>query len=91
MKWSLERTAKLLKRACADNAADRYPTATAMLDDLEACAELSTGSLFDELLEDPSPPAGSAPLLIDLGYAFVDRLPWILGAIVVLYLIYKFV
>ncbi len=88
-KWSLERTAKLLKRACADNAADRYPTATAMLDDLEACAELSTGSLFDELLEDPSPPAGSMPLLIDLGFAFADRLPWILGAIVVLYLIYK--
>ena len=88
-KWNLERTAELIKRACADNAADRYPTASAMLDDFEACAELSTGSLFDELMEDPSPPAGSAPVLIDLGFAFVDRLPWILGAVVVLYLIYK--
>ncbi len=79
----------MILRACSDKAADRYPSASVMLDDLEACAELGAGSLFDELLEDPSPPAGSMPVLIDLGFAFVDRLPWILGAVVMLYLIYK--
>jgi len=90
-KWNMERTAAMIKHACADNAVDRYPNAAAMLEDFEACAELNTGSLFDELMENPEPPASTAPLWIDLGFAFVDRLPWILGAIVVLYLIYKFV
>jgi len=86
-KWNRERCQEMILRACSDNAADRYPNAAAMLDDLEACAELSGGSLFDELIEEP-PPA-SMPMLIDLGFAFVERIPWIVGGLIVLYLIYK--
>jgi serine/threonine protein kinase len=36
-KWDPDRVRSVIARACAGRAVDRYPTASAMLEDLEAC------------------------------------------------------
>jgi len=63
-----------------------------MLADAEACAEARDKSLFDEISEPEPPPSNKLPahVLVELGFAFADRLPWIIGGAIVLYLIYKF-
>ena len=84
-RWDMARINDLLVRACSDRAADRYPTASEMLEDLEACADLAFTSLFNEL-EDTSPPVSSsrsrAPVQIAL--AVIRIIPWILAFVVIL-------
>ncbi len=88
-RWDLSRVSDVIARACAEQAADRYPNASAMLEDLEASTKLSFESLLDELSsprEEPKPPS-AANAAIQLGFAFVRAIPWILGFIAVMYLI----
>jgi len=89
-KWDPDRIRALIARACAERAADRYPTASAMLEDLEACHYLTEGSLFDELNEvlSPSPPAGPN-VAVQLAFALIYRIPWIAGLILLLYVLSK--
>jgi len=91
-KWNRKRVAALIRRACEAEAKDRYPDAAMMLADAEACAEARDKSLFDEISEPEPPPSNKLPahVLVELGFAFADRLPWIIGGAIVLYLIYKF-
>jgi hypothetical protein len=88
MRWDLARVSDVLVRACADAAADRYPNATAMLDDLEASAQLSYDSLFDEVAE-PIEDEREPDVMIELAFAFARAIPWILGFIVVMYALSK--
>lgn len=91
-KWHWERVAKLVRKAASANAAERYPDAMTMLHDLEDCALGESTSLFDELVE--KPPAPQAPVtskvLIPLAFALVYRIPWIVGLILVIYLMETF-
>lgn len=90
MSWDMERVGRVVARATSAAAKDRYLGAAAMLEDLEACRNLTGESLLDELepLLRPSP-AGSSRTLLRLGLAFIDRLPWVAGLIVAMYLISK--
>jgi serine/threonine protein kinase len=89
-KWDPDRVREVIARARAEQAADRYPTASAMLEDLEACRYLTEGSLFDELDELFSPPPPTKPnVAVQLAFALIDRLPWIAGLIVLLYVLSK--
>jgi len=61
-----------------------------MLEDLEACRYLTEGSLFDELNQLFSPPPVTKPnVAAQLAFAFIDRIPWIAGLIVLLYVLSK--
>lgn len=84
-RWNPDRIAGVIACACAAQAADRYQSAEAMLDDVEACAELSFGALLDsspiEAMGDRSTTYHEA---IQLGYAFLRTIPWIFGIILVL-------
>lgn len=93
MGWDMERVGRVVTRACAQTSKDRYPTAAAMLEDLEACRNLSGASLFDELepLLRPPPPAPNPKWAVRLGFEAVHRIPWIVGAIVVMYAIAKLI
>lgn len=48
MKWDMARLNELIVRACAPNADDRYPNAAAMLEDLDACADLQLEGILEE-------------------------------------------
>lgn len=88
LNWDMERVGRVVARAASAAAKDRYPNATAMLDDLEACRNLTGGSLLDELepLLRPAPSTGSR-VLLRLGLAFIHRIPWVAGLIVAIYAI----
>jgi hypothetical protein len=90
MNWDMERVGRVVGHAGSATAKDRYLSAAAMLEDLEACRNLADGSLLDELepLLRPTPP-GSSRVLLRLGLAFIDRIPWVAGLIVALYAISK--
>ena len=71
-----------IARGCADTAAERYESASAMLDHLEQCVELTVESLFDDLDETTVEPAPSmAREAIQLGYAILRTIPLIFGFI----------
>jgi len=91
-KWNRNRVAALIRRACAADARDRYPDAAMMLADAEASAQAGDVSLFDQITDEEPPPSNKIPahVLVELGFAFADRLPWIIGGAVALFLIYKF-
>lgn len=88
MRWDLQRISDVIVRACAHDAADRYADASAMIKDLEASTRLPYDSLFEEIgrAEQTAPSANTHPA-IELGFAFVRTIPWILGFIAVMYLI----
>lgn len=90
LNWDMERVGLVVTRAGSSTAKERYLSATAMLDDLEACRNLAGGSLLDELepLLPPSSPTHTR-VLLRLGLAFIDRIPWIAGLIVAIYAISK--
>ncbi len=59
-----------------------------MLDDLENRSRIAFDSLLEEL--DPAPPPtmnASEQVAIKLGFAFIGVVPWLLGFIVVMFLI----
>jgi serine/threonine protein kinase len=87
-RWSRDLVCRVIARACADTAAERYASATAMLNDLEQCVEMTVESLFDDLeVADVQTPRGTAHEAIELGYAFLRTLPWIFGIIALLLVI----
>jgi serine/threonine protein kinase len=90
-RWDPERVSEVLVRACADDAEDRYASAAAMLEELEATARLPFDSLFSEL-DRPGQNESRANVhaAIQLGFAFVRMMPWILGFIAVMYAIWRF-
>ncbi|MCC7291158.1 MAG: protein kinase [Phycisphaerales bacterium] len=82
LKWDLAKVSEVIARACSPGAADRYPSASEMLDDLEACADFPFPALFDEGSDPadagPSPrPALSGQLLL----AAIRAIPWLVGLI----------
>jgi len=86
MRWDLQRVNDVIVRACSSRAADRYPSASAMLEDLEASTHLPFDSLFEELASaSDEPPPTAAEVALELGYAFIRVIPWILGFIAVIY------
>ncbi|MGB2987758.1 MAG: protein kinase [Phycisphaerae bacterium] len=88
MRWDLQRVSDVIVHACADHASDRYPNAYVMLEDLEASAKLPFDSLFEGLdsSEEPSRITVSQAAL-QLGFAFIRSIPWILLFIAIMYAI----
>ena len=91
MRWDMPRISDVIVQACAEQAADRYPNASAMLEDLEATAKLPYLSLFKEVkdADKERSMSAAAEAAIELGFAVVRALPWILGFIVLMYVISK--
>ena len=86
MRWDLERVGEVIARACADAAAERYPTAGVMLEDLEASAKLPFGSLFDGLDQPKRHDRVTiSEATLQLGFAFIRTIPWILLFIAIIY------
>jgi len=87
-RWSYDLVCRVITRACADTAEERYQSATAMLNDLEQCVEMTVESLFDgvEVPEVRSTISTSSEA-VQLGYAFLRTLPWIFGIIALLLII----
>lgn len=88
--WNMERVGRVVERACSAAAKDRYATAAAMLEDLDACRNLTASSLLDELeplLRTSSPPATRIAQRIVL--ELIHRIPWIAAFIVVIYAVAK--
>lgn len=87
-RWSRESVGRVIARACAPKAAERYESAATMLDDLERCVEMTVESLFDDIeVADVQPTSNTAREAIQLGYAFLRTLPWIFGIIALLLVI----
>jgi len=83
--WNHERVSRLILRACAERASDRFESASQMLSDLEQCVELTFESLFDGLEDASGPPSSStASEAINLGYALLRAIPWIFGILALL-------
>ena len=89
-KWDPYKIADCITRACSPRAEDRYPSATAMLEDLEACADFPFGTLFEEL--PPEEPAPVRPLrrADPIAAAVIHTLPWILGLIALIIVVLKY-
>jgi hypothetical protein len=49
VQWDLTRVSEVIEHACQPEAADRYPDARALLDELEACADSPFHGLFNDL------------------------------------------
>ncbi len=82
--WDLDRVERVIGIACADHAVGRYANAEQMLEELEACRDLTLASLFSDLgaVEQPvrretSVDDTTARVLV----AVVNVLPWVLGLI----------
>ncbi len=79
--WDLGRVEQVIGIACADHAADRYVSAEHMLEELEACRDLTLTSLFADVTPSATPVPSprrddtTARVLI----AIVNVLPWVLG------------
>ncbi len=92
MRWDLQRISDVIVRACADSATDRYSDASAMLEDLEATARPPYDSLFEELAKPlEKRPRSTAQLAVQLGFALINTIPWILGFVAVMHLISRLV
>jgi serine/threonine protein kinase len=85
-KWDMARVEEWIARACSPAAAQRYPSASEMLEELEACAELPFGSILDETDQSDVQPPGLQPASIDkqILVALIRTVPWILGFITLL-------
>ncbi len=87
--WDMERLDAVIARACAPRSADRFQSAAAMLDDLEASRFEGT-LLFEELTAPVNPKVAKQHVAVQLAFAFIHRIPWIVGLIIVLYIISRF-
>jgi hypothetical protein len=85
----MERLDAVIARACAPRSADRFQSAAAMLEELEASRFEGT-QLFDELTAAVKPKAARNQVAVQLAFAFIHRIPWIVGLIIVLYFISRF-
>ena len=87
-KWDSDRLRAVIARARAAKTSDRYPSASAMLEALEACRFPTEGSMLNEINELYVPATPPAPnVAVQLAFALVNRIPWIAGLIVLLYLL----
>ena len=88
-RWNRNRISRVIAHSCADTADERYESATAMLNDLEQCVELTVESLFDDVEEAPptAPSRSTAREAIELGYATIRALPWIFAIIALLVIV----
>ncbi len=87
-KWDPDRIHAVIDRACAREAADRFPTAAEMLEDLEAAHYRTENSLFDELEAlYVQPPPQKPSVAIQLAFALIHRIPWIAGLILLIYIL----
>ena len=89
--WDPEKLNQVLAKACATESKDRYRNAAQMLDAVEACRVLAYDSLFAELEpQTPShetvPASPGTPIVI----AAIHAIPWVLGFLLLLVLIQKF-
>jgi serine/threonine protein kinase len=87
--WDMERLDAVIARACAPRSADRFQSAAAMLEELEASRFEGT-LLFEELTAAANPKVAKQHVALQLAFAFIHRIPWIVGMIIVLYLISRF-
>ncbi|MHC5111797.1 MAG: serine/threonine-protein kinase [Planctomycetota bacterium] len=86
-KWPQDRVQEIIDQACAPNAGDRYDSAGDMLEDLEACNEPTFESLYEELAT-PAPVHNETTReAIQLGFAALRLVPWIIGLIAFLELL----
>ncbi|MEK7731561.1 MAG: protein kinase [Planctomycetota bacterium] len=84
--WEMARVGQVIARACAPSAEERYASAAAMLEDLEASRQLTGGSLLEEIeLAVVPAPRSQWTIAAQIALAFIHRLPWLVGMVVVLY------
>ena len=84
--WEMARVGQVIARACAASAEERYASASAMLEDLEASRQLTGGSLLEEIeLAAVPAPRSQWTIAAQIALAFIHRLPWLVGMVVVLY------
>lgn len=89
--WDLDRIHRIIERACADRAADRYKQADQMLEALESCRELAYDSLFADIESiPPPPPAKPRRTYVPIVVALIQALPWIVGLLLAIKLVDKF-
>ncbi|MCO6435641.1 MAG: zf-HC2 domain-containing protein [Phycisphaerae bacterium] len=87
--WNLDEVMRIVKRACADSASQRYGDASAMLDDLEACGQVPFETMFREWERmEATAPRSTRLEAIELGRATLRALPWIFGILALLTLLY---
>lgn len=80
VKWDMERVNQVIVRACAPTAARRFPSASEMLDELEACADYPFRSLFDDLDSvDMAPAPTAASVQAQIAIAALRAVPWVVG------------
>jgi serine/threonine protein kinase len=89
--WDMDGVARCIARACADRAADRYAGADRMLEDLESCRLLSLESLLPRD-GDRARSAGTRrpDRLTMIATAAIGALPWILGLVLAIIIVMKF-
>ncbi len=87
-RWDTARLDGVIARACAERSADRFQSAAAMLEELEASRFEDT--LFEEITVPASPLISKQHVAVQLAFAFIHRIPWIVGLIIVLYMISRF-
>lgn len=85
-RWDMEKINTVIERACASQGTDRYVDALDMLNELETC-RFDGSILFEELASPPRTNAKTPTVAVQLVFAFIHRIPWIMGGIIVLYLI----
>jgi hypothetical protein len=82
LKWVAQKIDELIVHACAPRAANRYRSAGEMLDDLEACAEYSFHTLFDDPDSSDTHAATmsmASPTGAHVLIALLKCVPWVLG------------
>lgn len=91
MEWNVERLNGVLATAAAPAAADRYPNAGRMLEEIESCRVVSYDSLFAEI--DPAtdiprarPSSPYKPYLL----AAISALPWVLALVLAILIAHKY-
>ncbi len=90
--WNMSAVHKIIFRACAPDAANRYQRAEQMLEAMEACREMSYDSLFAEIESAPKPPpAKPRRAWVPIVVALVHTIPWVLALILAIVLVGKFV
>jgi hypothetical protein len=86
LRWDMVRVGEVIRRACAPQGSERYASASAMLEDLEACRLLTGGSLLEEIELRARPAAPSAGHVAQrIGLALIHRIPWLVAMIVAIY------
>jgi hypothetical protein len=88
--WDTRQVEAVIRRACGEKAGARFATADRMREELEGCREWSYDALFNYGEKRPAKREGLAVhSLVPLGVAALNALPWVLGFVLVLVLIWR--